>query len=373
MKKAAVLSTVVIAMTGIEREPPSDRVMPRNPSTGGYGAYMKNTLWFDYQIFIFLLALISFPSYLRAQTSGDKRSVVVGYATHSGIQTPLWIAKDSGIFKKHRLDVELVWIQGGPRVVQALIAGNIDFGTTGGPDPVSALLGGAQIKIIASNHNSMDAAIIADKNITRPAELKGKKFAAGVIGSTGYLRAEFALRRWGLEPNRDVFLVPLGNTPTRFTALQSAQVSATLVSPPEDFMAKKMGYNIIGSLNDVEYLNNVVIVSSKAAQQSEMIESFLKGLIEGIWFLKNKRAESIQIMSRRLKYKDVDALDYTYQHYATTVRPKPYPTSDGTQMLLSEIAKKDSRARNVDPAGFFDLRYLKSIDDSGFIDSLYKR
>ena len=109
------------------------------------------------------------------------------------------------MFKKHRLEVELVWIQGGPRVVQALIAGNIDIGTTGGPDPVSAILGGAEIKIIASNHNSMDAAIIADKNITRPAELKGKKFAAGVVGSTGYLRAEFALRRWGLEPNRDVF------------------------------------------------------------------------------------------------------------------------------------------------------------------------
>ncbi len=332
---------------------------------------MKRTIWFERQAFIFL-GLMIFSSYLHAQTSGE-RSVVVGYATHSGVQTPLWIAKDSGMFKKHRLEVELVWIQGGPRVVQALVAGNIDIGTTGGPDPVSAILGGAEIKIIASNHNSMDAAIVADKNITRPAELKGKKFAAGVIGSTGYLRAEFALRRWGLEPNRDVFLVPLGNTPTRFAALQSGQVAATLVSPPEDFMAKRMGYNIIGSLNDVEYLNNVAIVSNKAGQQSEMIESFLKGLIEGIWFLKTRKAESMQIMSRRLKYKDVDILEHAYQHYATTVHQKPYPTSEGTQMLLSELAKKDSRARNTDPGSFFDLKYLRRIDDSGFIDSLYKR
>jgi NitT/TauT family transport system substrate-binding protein len=332
---------------------------------------MKKTIWFEWQPLIFL-GLMIFPSYLHAQTSGE-RPVVVGYATHSGITAPLWIAKDSGMFKKHRLEVELVWIQGGSRVVQALVAGNIDIGMTGGPDPVSAILGGAEIKIIASNGNSMDGAIVAHKNITRPAELKGKKFAAGIIGSTGYLRAEFALRRWGLEPNKDVFLVPLGNTPTRFTALQSGQVAATLVAPPEDLMAKKMGYNIIGSLDDVEYLNNVVIVSNKAGQQSEMIDSFLKGFIEGIWFLKTRKAESMQIMSRHLKYKDVDVLEHAYQHYATTVRQKPYPTLEGTQMLLSELAKKDSRARSTDPGSFFDLKYLRRIDDSGFIDSLYKR
>jgi NitT/TauT family transport system substrate-binding protein len=332
---------------------------------------MKKTTWFEWQALIFL-GLMIFPSYLHAATSG-KGSVVVGYATHSGVQTSLWIAKDSGMFKKHRLEVELVWIQGGPRVVQALIAGNIDIGITGGPDPVRAILGGAEIKIIASNHNSMDAAIVADKNITRPEELKGKKFAAGVIGSSGYLRAEFALRRWGLEPNKDVFLVPLGNTPTRFAALQSGQVAATLVSPPEDFMAKRMGYNIIGNLNDVEYLANVVIVSSKADQQSEVIESFLKGLIEGIWFLKTRKTESMQIMSRHLKYKDGEILEAAHKHYATIVPPKPYPSLEGTQMLLSELAKKDSRARNAEPGSFFDLKYLRRIDDRGFIDSLYKR
>ena len=133
----------------------------------------------------FLLALLSFPSYLHAQAGGKKGSLVVGYATHSGIQTPLWIAKDSGMLKKHHLDVELVWIQEGPRVVQALMAGNIDIGTTGAPDTVSAILGGAEIKILANTHNSMDGAIITDKSISRPAELKGKKFAAGVIGSPG--------------------------------------------------------------------------------------------------------------------------------------------------------------------------------------------
>ena len=201
---------------------------------------MKRRISLGWRAFIFL-GLVVFPSYLDAQTGGEK-SLVIGYATHSGVQSSLWIANDSGMFKKQGLEVELVWIQGGPRVVQALIAGNIDIGMTGGPDPVRAIMGGAEIKIIASNHNSMDATIIAHRSITRPEELKGKKFAAGVIGSSGYLRSEFALRRWGLEPNRDVLLVPLGNTPTRFAALQSGQVAATLVSSPEDFMAKKMVY-----------------------------------------------------------------------------------------------------------------------------------
>lgn len=317
-----------------------------------------------------LLGLAALPSHLHAQ-AGGKKPLVVGYATHSGIQSSLWIANDAGMFKKQGLDVELVWVQGGPRIVQALIAGNIDIGLTGGPDPVRAILGGAEIKIIASNHNSMDATVIAQKSVTRPEELKGKKFAAGVIGSTGYLRSEFILRKWGLEPNKDVFLVPLGNTPTRFAALQSGQVAATLVSPPEDFLAKKMGYNIIGALDDVEYLGNVVIVSTRSGPQAERIEGFLKGLIEGIWYLRNKKAESMQIMSRHFKYSGADVTEAAYRHYAAVAPWKPYPTPGGTQTLLSELAKIDSRAKNADPAGLSDLRYLRKIDDSGFIDALY--
>ena len=104
-----------------------------------------------------------------------------------------------------------------------------------------------------------------------------------------------------------------------------------------------------------------------------MIESFLKGLIEGIRFLKTRKAESMQVMSRHLKYKDLDVIEAAHQHYATIAPPKPYPTVEGTQMLLSELAKTDSRARNVDPGSFSDLKYLRRIDDSGFIDALYKR
>ena len=70
--------------------------------------------------------------------------------------------------------------------------------------------------------------------------------------------------------------------------------------------------------------------------------------------------------------KSLYQIEPVYQHYATTIRPKPYPTLAGTQMLLSELGKKDSRARSADPGGFFDLKYLKSVDDSGFIDALYK-
>jgi ABC-type nitrate/sulfonate/bicarbonate transport system substrate-binding protein len=319
-----------------------------------------------------VLGTLFLPLAIEAQT-GKKRSVVIGYATQSGVQSSLWVAKDSGAFEKYGLETQLVWIQGGPRVVQALIAGNIDIGLTGGPDPVRAILGGAQIKIIASNHNRMDATVVAEKSITRPSELRGKKFATGIIGSTGYLRSEFVLRRWGLEPNKDVFLVPLGNTPTRFAALNSGQVSATLVAPPEDYVAKKMGYNILGDLNDVEYLANVAIISKKAEQDPEIVERFLKGLIEGIWFLKTRRDESLKIMQRHLKFKDPEIAGAAYVHYSDVILAKPYPSEKGAQLLLSELEKKDQRARYVKAENFFELKYLKKIEESGFIDSLYQR
>jgi len=319
-----------------------------------------------------VLGTVLLPLAIEAQT-GEKRSVLIGYATQTGVQSSLWVAKDSGIFDKHGLETQLVWIQGGPRVVQALIAGNIDIGLTGGPDPVRAILGGAQIKIIASNHNRMDATVVSERSVTRPAELKGKKFAAGIIGSTGYLRSEFILRRWGLEPNKDVFLVPLGNTPTRFAALNSGQVSATLVSPPEDYIAKKMGFNILGDLNDVEYLANVAIISKKAEQDPEVVERFLKGLIEGIWFLKTRRDESLKIMQRHLNVKDPEIAEAAYVHYSGVIPAKPYPSEKGTQLLLSELGKKDQRSRYVKPESFFELKYLKKIEESGFLDSLYQR
>jgi ABC-type nitrate/sulfonate/bicarbonate transport system substrate-binding protein len=109
-------------------------------------------------VFVPLLAL----SHANAQ---DR--IQMGYATSSGQAAPLWITQDGGFFKKNNLDVELIYMQGGVRVVQGIISGTLTVGWGGGADLIQARLAGGDIKIIAAFNDSIPYKLIAAKNISR--------------------------------------------------------------------------------------------------------------------------------------------------------------------------------------------------------------
>jgi NitT/TauT family transport system substrate-binding protein len=155
--------------------------------------------------FILCLALCGiFDSIAEAQSP---QTIRLGYPSISSRQAQLWIAKDEGIFRKHGLDVELIFLRGGQVAIQALTGGDPPIVTVG--NVIIANLQGHDIVLVGSVENSDDQSVMARPGtVARMEQLKGKRFGISGFGSATHNAALILFKKYNLEPNRDVTLFP---------------------------------------------------------------------------------------------------------------------------------------------------------------------
>ena len=132
-----------------------------------------------------------------------------------GSSTPLWIAKDAGFFERQGLDVKIVFVEGSPRTLQTLIAGESQIVESTGPAVLNARAAGSPVVIVAGYVNVMPYYLIVDNSINSPADLKGKVGANHMPGTAADTVIRIGLKALGLDPDRDVSLRGVGNTPMR--------------------------------------------------------------------------------------------------------------------------------------------------------------
>jgi NitT/TauT family transport system substrate-binding protein len=294
----------------------------------------------------------------------------------SGSLAHAFIPKDSGLYEKYGLDVELIFFQGGTQAIQATLAGGVQMVVTAGPEIIGARISGSDMTMIAGYMNTLPYSIVAGKNITRFEQLKGTKAAISKFGSTSDLAMRFALERNGLTPGKDVTIIQLGDQNTRFAALTGGSTQVTLISPPFDITAKKMGYNILGDMADLglPYQHETVATTDRYIKEHpETVRKFLRAFIAGIhlWMTDDKKTK--EILAKRLKIKDNETLDATYTAYKKLTEKKPYPTLKGIEFQIEDAAKRNPKAKGAKAEDFINIALLKEIDQSGFIDKLYKK
>ena len=142
---------------------------------------------------------------VRAQ---DLKKIKIGYPAISYNQIHIWIAKDAGLFRKFGLDPEIIFFRGGQLATQALVAGDppiVNIGTV-----VQAGLQGHDIVLIASSESAYNYSIVARPAITKVEQLKGKRLGISGFGSASHNAALILFRKFGLEPNKDIFLAVTG-------------------------------------------------------------------------------------------------------------------------------------------------------------------
>src|SRR4029453_17663798 len=168
-----------------------------------------------------VLLLLFFPGWLIAQE--PLRAGTIFSAT----QAPLWAAKDGRFFEKYGIkNLEVIQFSGGQPVTRALIVGDIQISTTGGAAVVNARLKGADTVIIARTVGVFPYTLYVSKDIRNAAELKGKKLAVSTVGGSGYVARQYALRKLGLAPDKDVAM-QVGDFGTRLASLASGTVQGT--------------------------------------------------------------------------------------------------------------------------------------------------
>ena len=324
-----------------------------------------------------LLAAIAILSpYFAGAAEKPLQKINVAYSSISGNIAPLWVTQDRGFFRKYGLDVQSILIESGTTTAQALVAGDISFASVAGPPVIQSSLRGADVVMIASVINTLTFQLFTERGITRPDQFKGKAVGVTRYGSATDFAMRYALDKYGLDANKEVAVLQLGNQPAQLAALEAGKVQGAMLSMPTSVRAKKLGFPMLADLQmlGLEY-QHTSIATSRALLKTkpDLARDFMRAYIEGIHYAKTHSRETIDIIAKYLRTDDKEILDDTYDSIIQTLVPeKPYPTLKGIQIILRELGAKDPAARSARPEQFVDTTILKELESSGFIEKLYK-
>ena len=321
------------------------------------------------QIAVLLLVLLLSPTVAFAQ--GLTR-IASGYSAISGPHAVLWIAREAGLFEKNGLKAEVAYIRSGSTMAQALLAGELQIAQTGGPGVLAAAVGGADFVIVAVALNTTPIVIMG--TVSRMEELKGKAIGVTRYGSNTDISARFAIRKFGLQPDKDVALVQLEDYPGIMGGIQSGRIAAGALADPFTDHAKKLGYKEIADIASLGLEFPFVTLTAKKTylrDYPDVVQRFIRGYTEAIALYKNNRELAMKVTQKYTGIKDPAILSSTVNFYAPKLSRAPYPTVGSIRFVLEQIAAQNPKAKNANPETFMDVTFVKQLEESGFIQGLY--
>jgi NitT/TauT family transport system substrate-binding protein len=319
-----------------------------------------------------LVALLFLLISVEAALAQSPKTIMSGYSAISGPHAVLWIGRELGLFEKNGLKVDVAYIRSGSTHAQALVAGEIQMAQIGGPGALAAGVAGADVTFLAVALNTTPIVLMGTVN--RMEELKGKAIGITRFGSNTDISARFALRKFGLQPEKDVALIQLEDYPGIMGGLQSGRLAAGALADPFTDHAQKLGYKEIANIANMglEFpFVSLVAKKTYVRDQADAVQRFVRAYTEAVAIYKNQRETAIKVTQKYTGIKDPAVLAATVNFYAPKLAAVPYPTAGGIRFVLDQIAVRDPRAKDVNPENFIDNRFVKTLEDSGYIKSLY--
>jgi len=306
--------------------------------------------------------------------SAQLTKITVGYSLIAAASVPGWVAKEAGIFAKNGLDVQLVYIRGSGMIVMALLSKETPIGQMGGSSIVSASLRGADTVMIAGGTVTTEQWLMSRPEIKTAEQLKGGSVAIDRFGGTSDLLTRVALRKLGLTPVKDVAIVQIGSVPDRLSALEKGKVQAAILISPDRFIAEKKGFYTL-MIVSMPYQGVGVATTRRFIRDNpDIVRKYVKSQVEAVHRIKTDRETGMRVLVKYLGSQDKEILEKTYDLTSADDRlsRKQYPTLEGIKNILEPLAEKDPKAKAAKPEDFVDMRFIKELDESGFIDDLYK-
>src|SRR5438876_1007289 len=169
----------------------------------------------------------SAPASAAPTPSAPPVKITITYGSVAADVLPTYVALEQGIFLRNGLDAELQLISSSTAAVAALVSGNADFSQAGGSEAISATVGGADIVVVVVTGATYSYLLMAAADIKTPNDLKRKKVGISTVGSSSDVAVRVALKKIGIDPDKDVSIVPVGGVPERVAAMKSGAIQAT--------------------------------------------------------------------------------------------------------------------------------------------------
>jgi ABC-type nitrate/sulfonate/bicarbonate transport system substrate-binding protein len=309
-----------------------------------------------------LFFLLVVPARTEAQSSIRVRAA---YSAMSAAMAPLWYAQDTKLSEKFGLQVELLYIQGQPVALPALVTKEIDVLLTSGGSTVPFMMNGLPLIIVANLNNIQPYRLIVAPEIKTARDLKGKKVAVSRIGATSHQLAVMSLEKLGLKAN-DVTYLQVGGQGERLAALKVRAVDGTLINPPANLTARKLGFHEIFDLKELgeNFLFQVLVIRKADAEAKvEWLQRFLKMTMEAVRSMKADQQTTIRIIGKYLKETDHEALEESFKVHALSMVDYPLVSRAAVEDAYTDALKalKGTTPRNSNIDAMYDNTLLQSI------------
>jgi NitT/TauT family transport system substrate-binding protein len=298
----------------------------------------------------------------RASTAGPPTKITVSYDGTPN-DTPLFLARDQGIFAKHGIDATLIQIAG-PTSVAAVLSGQVQVGHSGGSEIIGAAIQGGDVKIVAVQSPVFPFLIMSQPDIKTAADLKGKKVGVSQPGGAADTALRIVLPKLGLQPDKDVTFISMGSIANQVAGLKTGAIQGTIiVDGPDSLMMQNSGFTTLYDVSklDVPYVDAAIeLKGSYIAANRQLVQNYVDSMIEAVLLFRANREASLQELAKIFQGNDTAGYSAAYDYYSqpnVTVSP-PTPDPKYFANTIAILCKKEPNACNYDATKLIDGSFV---------------
>jgi len=329
---------------------------------------MQNTRHF--RIWLAALVVSGFLGFVTDNFAADK--LRISYSAVNATQAFLWVAQDKGIFAKHGLEGELLYINSGTMNIAALVGGSVQI-AGGGPVSIEARLRGVKLTILGNPLPWLASNLVAHADIKSITDLPGKLAGISRFGSSTDQGFRYLFRKNGFNVDRDLKMLQMGADSSRVAALKAGTIQYTFLGAAATNNARAMGFRVLATAQQMAIpfpWTSVVVEESWLNKNRDLAYRYMKCATESIVSLKRNRADSERIISKYMKINDPKLAATEFEFVSSLMPDYMSPTIEGTKLILENFGKEYPDAPKRDPKEFVDSSIMDRLKQEKFAEGL---
>jgi len=292
----------------------------------------------------------------------------VSYSERVGSYLPLILAAEQGIFKKHGLDPELLLLTGATGM-SALLSGQVQIAHIGGSEVVSAETGGSDL-VISGNLGAVSSYVfIVAPEIRTIDDLRGKQVGISSVGGSADTATRLSMRHFGLDPDKDISIIPMGSLQNRTAGLQNGAIQAAPANPPDSIVLQREGFRALFDVSELGFPSaNATIVAQRVwiNQHKDVFQAWNDSIVEAIGLAKQKPDVGRPVMKKFLQSDDDELMRQTYDYWVNKIlKQPPAVTPEQFADTIDSLAKNTPKVKDIDIRRMIDPSYVQTAVDKG--------
>lgn len=313
-------------------------------------------------LLIFAMTIASLTAFApRTHAQPGLKKIRMGSSSTNVSFLAIYAAYHRGFFKDEGIDLEIIYMPAN-LASTAVLSGDIDYnGAVTGT--IGAAVRGQPMKVLLFTVARPLLFLMSKKEIKEPKQLRGKKIAGSSPGGSATLLVNQILKHFGLEPGKDVSVLPMGGSAAgRYAVLESGVVDASFLSVPENIIAQEKGYNELIFAGDIiEFPQNGFGTSEKRIRENpdevyRMVRATLRGL-QFVWDKNNEEAVT-NILMKQWKVNDRKMAAEMSRHVSRVLTKDAYVKPESVQVLIDLARDSAKVTKPVTVADVVDYSFL---------------